>query len=99
MLKHFPPVVFKLKGDAGVEINYEGIAPAGEALMPWDKVKALQYNASSFGDSLTVTLNEKGMLGAKTTKIKLSGLGKQRDAFNDTAGHYWRRYQIMRSQQ
>lgn len=99
VLKYFPPVVFKLKGDASVEINYEGIAPAGEALVPWDNVKSLQYNESSFGDSLTVTLNEKGMVGAKTTKVKLPGLGKQKDAFNGTVSHYWRRHQIMRSQQ
>ena len=59
----------------------------------------MQYNDSSFGDSLTVTLNEKGMVGPKTTKVKLSGLSKQKDNFNATLSHYWRRHQIMRAQQ
>jgi len=100
VLQYFPPVVFTLKNDATVEVNYRGIAPsAGEAMVPWNAIKALQYNASSFGDSLTVTLHEKGLIGAKTTKIKLRGLGKQKVQFNATVGHYWRRHQIMRSQQ
>ncbi len=97
VLKYFPPVVFKLKGSDTVEVNYSGIAPSGgEPLVEWDSVKALQYNESSFGDSLTVTLHDKAMIGNKTMKIKLSGLGKQKDAFNATVGQYWKRHQIMR---
>lgn len=100
VLKYFPPVVFKLKDGATVEVNYSGIAPSGdEPLVEWDSVKAVQYNESSFGDSLTVTLHEKGMLGAKTLKIKLAGLGKQKDAFNAVVGQYWHRHQVMRSAQ
>ena len=56
------------------------------------------YNDSSFGDSLTVTLAEKGLMGAKTTKVKLGGLGKQKDDFNATVGRYWHRHQVMRAQ-
>jgi Zn-dependent protease with chaperone function len=98
VLKYFPPVVFALKNSASIEINYSGIAPSGEDVLPWDSVKSLQYNDSSFGDSMTVTLHEKGLIGAKTTKLKLAGLGKQKDEFNATVGHYWRRHQIMRAQ-
>lgn len=97
VLKYFPPVVFRLKNDATVEVNYRGIAPSdGDPMVEWDSVKALQYNASSFGDSLTVTLDEKGVIGSKTLKIKLSGLGKQKDAFNEAVSHYWQRHQVMR---
>lgn len=97
VLKYFPPVVFKLKGGATVEVNYSGIAPAGdEPLVEWDSVKALKYNESSFGDSLTVTLHEKGVMGSKTLKVKLAGLGKQKDAFNAVVGQYWTRHQVMR---
>jgi Zn-dependent protease with chaperone function len=97
VLKYFPPVVFSLKKDASVEVNYSGIAQSnGEPLLEWDSVKALQYNTSSFGDSLTVTLHEKGMIGSKTMTIKLGGIGKQKDAFNAVVGHYWQRHQVMR---
>ncbi len=100
VLKYFPPVVFQLKDGASVEVNYNGIVPSGgEPMVEWDAVKALQYNDSSFGDSLTVTLNEKGLVGSKTCKIKLSGLGKQKDAFNAALGRYWQRHQVMRRSQ
>ena len=99
VLKYFPPQLFALRNNAQVEVNYQGIVPAGEALVHWDSVRALQYNASSFGDSLTVTLNEKGLMGAKTSKVKLGGLGKQKDDFNASVGRYWHRHQVMRAQQ
>ena len=81
-----------------MEVTFEGIVPPGEALIQWDSVQGLQYNDSSFGDSLTVTLAEKGLMGAKTTKVKLGGLGKQKDDFNATVGRYWHRHQVMRAQ-
>ncbi len=97
VLKYFPPVVFSLKKDASIEVNYSGIAQSnGEPLLEWNSVKALQYNTSSFGDSLTVTLNEKSMIGSKTMTIKLGGVGKQKDPFNAVVGHYWQRHQVMR---
>lgn len=100
VLKYFPPVTFALKKEVKLEVNYRGIVPSdGEPIVPWDAIKALHYNESSFGDSLTVTLNEKGLVGSKTTKIKLAGLGKQKAEFNAAVSHYWRRHQIMRSQQ
>lgn len=98
VLKYFPPMVFTLKNGESIEVNYSGLARSGEALLPWDAVKSLEYNESSFGDSLTVTLHEKGLVGAKTTKLKLAGLGKQKDAFNAAVGHYWQRHQVMRAQ-
>lgn len=100
VLQYFPPVVFNLKDGAVVEVNYSGIAPAGdEPFVEWDSVKALQYNESSFGDSLTVTLHEKGGIGSKKIKVKLPGLGKQKDAFNAVVGQYWHRHQVMRQSQ
>ena len=97
VLKYFPPVVFQLKNGASVEVNYTGLAQSpGEPLVEWEAVKALQYNASSFGDSLAVTLHEKGLIGSKTLTVKLGGLGKQKDAFHAAVGLYWQRHQIMR---
>ncbi|HZY18254.1 MAG TPA: M48 family metallopeptidase [Ramlibacter sp.] len=95
VLKYFPPVTFALK-KGGIEVNHRGIAPDGEPELPWDDVKDLQYQESSFGDSLTVTLNDKGMVGHKTRKLGLSGLGKQKDAFNAAVAQYWHRHQVSR---
>lgn len=100
VLKYFPPVRFALKSGAYVEINYQGIVLSDDdSTVAWDDVKALQYNDSSFGDSLTVTLNERALVGSKTTKIKLLGIGKQKEAFKAALGHYWQRHQVMRAQQ
>jgi Zn-dependent protease with chaperone function len=99
VLKFFPPVVFKLKHDKQVEVSIDGIEPTEGDSVHWDDVKALKYNESSFGDSLTVTLNDKGLLGNKTLTVKLPGMGKQKDDFNAALGHFWHRQQVMRSQQ
>jgi Zn-dependent protease with chaperone function len=99
VLKYFPPLAFALKDATQVEVNYQGIVPAGEPLIDWDAISKLQYNDSSLGDSLSVTLNQKSLLGAKTVTVKLKGIGKQKDDFNAALGHYWQRHQIMRSQQ
>ena len=101
VLMYFPPVAFSLKGDNTVEISIDGIrTSADETTVFWDAVKALEYKQSSFGDTLIVTHPENGALGtAKTTKVKLGGLGKQKDEFNAVVGHYWQRHQVMRAQQ
>lgn len=101
VLKYFPPVVFKLKGDHTVEVSIDGIrTSADEVTVFWDAVKSLQFNESSFGNALIVTHPDKGMLGtAKTSKIKLGGLKKEKDQFNAAVGHYWQRHQIMRAHQ
>ncbi|PJI98626.1 Zn-dependent protease with chaperone function [Acidovorax sp. 69] len=100
VLQYFPPVVFALKGADTVEVSIEGIrTSADETTVFWDAVKSLEFKESSFGNALIVTHPEKGMLGAKTTKIKLSGLKKEKDPFNAVVGHYWQRHQMMRAHQ
>jgi Zn-dependent protease with chaperone function len=100
VLQYFPPVVFALKGADTVEISIDGIrTSADETTVFWDAIKSLQFKESSFGNALVVVHPEKGMLGAKTSKIKLSGLKKEKDAFNAAVAHYWQRHQIMRAHQ
>lgn len=100
VLQYFPPVVFALKGADTMEVSIDGIkTSADDTTVFWDAVKALEFKESSFGNALVVTHPEKGMMGAKTTKIKLPGLKKDKDAFNATVGIYWHRHQIMRAHQ
>jgi hypothetical protein len=100
VLAHFPPQTFTLKHSRSIEVNFRGILPPqGAALIPWDAVKNLQYRSGYFSDALIVTLNEKGMIGAKTLKISVSGLRKQKAQFQGVLSHYWRRHQFMRSYQ
>jgi hypothetical protein len=96
--KYFPPVAFSLR-QGSIGVTYRGIAPQGEPELEWDEVKAMQYSDGSFGDSLVVTLNEKAMVGNKTRKISLSGLGKQKDAFKEAVGLYWHRHKVARGQE
>jgi len=97
VLQYFPPVAFALRKGT-IEVNIRGIAPEGEPELAWDEVKAFQYNESSFGDSLTVTLQEKGMVGNKTRKLALAGLGKQKEAFKEAVARYWHRHKVARGQ-
>lgn len=102
VLKYFPPIVFALKGVHTVEVSIDGIrTSADETTVFWDAVKSLEFKESSFGNALIVTHPEKNALGlgAKTSKIKLSGLTKEKDRFNAVVGAYWQRHQIMRAQQ
>ena len=102
VLQYFPPVVFALKGDDTVEVSIDGIrTSADETTVFWDAVKALEFKESSFGNGLVVTHPEKNALGlgAKTSKIKLPGLKKDKDQFNTVVGAYWQRHQIMRAHQ
>ncbi|MBV7431324.1 MULTISPECIES: M48 family metallopeptidase [unclassified Acidovorax] len=102
VLRYFPPVVFALKGGHTVEVSIEGIRTSADGTTVfWDAVKALEYKESSFGNALIVTHPEKNALGlgAKTSKIKLADLKKEKDPFNATVGHYWQRHQVMRAQQ
>lgn len=95
--KYFPAVAFSLR-KGGIEVSYRGIATNGESDLEWDAVKTMQFSEGSFGDSLVVTLNEKAMVGNKTRKISLSGLGKQKDAFKEALGRYWHRHKVARGQ-
>ena len=102
VLRHFPPVSFALKNGNRIDVSYSGLHPSadGAAPIPWDEVKGLTYKDSSFGDTLIVTHHDKRTLGgARTTKVKLGGLGKQKEHFKAAAGHYWQRHQVMRAQQ
>jgi Zn-dependent protease with chaperone function len=102
VLQYFPPVVFALKGDDTVEVSIDGIkTSADDTTVFWDAVKALEFKESSFGNALVVTHPEKNALGlgAKTSKIKLPGLKKDKDEFNAVVGAYWQRHQIMRAHQ
>ncbi|MGJ7603972.1 M48 family metallopeptidase [Variovorax sp. LT1R20] len=101
VLRHFPPLEFALKGGERIVVDYTGLHPSadGGSTIAWDEVKGLTYKDGSFGDTLIVTHHDKGMLGARTTKVKVAGLGKQKDNFRGAVGHYWQRHQIMRAQQ
>lgn len=101
VLRHFPPLEFALKGGERIVVDYAGLHPSadGGSTIAWDEVKGLTYKDGSFGDTLIVTHHDKGMLGARTTKVKVAGLGKQKDNFRGAVGHYWQRHQVMRAQQ
>ncbi len=98
--RYFPPVRFPMKKDQVFEINCDGIVSTenGE-LISWDRVKNLKYDDAMAGaDKLTIEHPEKGLIGAKTTKLSLSISSKERDAVKGALGHYWQRHQVMRAQ-
>ena len=101
VLRHFPPVAFALKNDESVEVSYAGLHQSvdGGSTIGWDEVKDLTYQDNTFGDMLVVTHHDTGMLGARTTQVKVGGIGKQKENFKAVVGRYWQRHQIMRAQQ
>ncbi|MGJ3704910.1 M48 family metallopeptidase [Variovorax sp. AFSI2.2] len=101
VLRHFPPVAFALKNDESVEVSYTGLHQSvdGGSTIGWDEVKNLTYQDNAFSDMLVVTHHDKGMLGSRTTKVKVGGIGKQKENFKAAVGRYWQRHQIMRAQQ
>uniref|UniRef100_UPI00374D40D5 M48 family metallopeptidase n=1 Tax=Undibacterium sp. TaxID=1914977 RepID=UPI00374D40D5 len=96
VLKYFPTIAFDLKNEQQIIISYAGITAPGQDEIPWDAVHKTKYEDGMGGDVLTISHPEKGFFGAKTTKIKLPGLGKQKDNFKAAFGHYWQRHQVMR---
>ncbi|GGC63003.1 M48 family metallopeptidase [Undibacterium terreum] len=96
VLKYFPTIAFDLKKDQQIIISYAGITAPGQNEIPWDSVNKTKYEDGIGGDVLTIEHPEKGFFGAKTTKIKLPGLGKQKENFKAAFGHYWQRHQVMR---
>lgn len=99
VLRYFPPVQFQLKGKLAIAVSYSGLQlPGRPDELSWDEVKTLAYENGFGGDVLTVTLHEKGLLGAKTTKVKLPGIGKQREPFKTVLGVYRHRHEVMRKQ-
>jgi len=99
VLRYFPPVQFPLKGQLAVAVSYSGLQlPGKPGELSWDEVKNLAYENGFGGDVLTITLHEKGLLGAKTNKVKLPGIGKQREPFKNALGVYRHRHEVMRAQ-
>jgi len=99
VLKYFPPLTFALSGGKSIEVSHAGLVlPGTTDLMSWDRVSNLKYVDGIGGDVLQIVHPEKGLLGAKTTKVKLKGIRKERDRFKGALGHYWRRHQIMRAE-
>lgn len=99
VLRYFPTVQFPLKGHLTVAVSYSGLQLPGKSdELSWDEIKNLAYENGFGGDVLTITLHEKGLLGAKTTKVKLPGIGKQREAFKNALGVYRHRHEVMRAQ-
>lgn len=101
VLRHFPPVEFALKNNERVQVSYQGLHQSvdGGSTIGWDEVKDLTFQDNAFADMLIVSHHDKGMLGARTTKVKVGGLGKQKDNFKGAVGRYWQRHQIMRAEQ
>jgi len=99
VLKYFPAVAFELAGGKRFIVEYAGLTlPEQPEPMPWEQVAKLQYSDGSLGTSDTLQIEhlEKGWLGNKTTKVKLRGIGKQKERFKAVLGHYWQRHQISR---
>jgi Zn-dependent protease with chaperone function len=97
VLRHFPTVSFDLRRNERIEISYEGLrVPGSDELLSWDDVTNLEYENGMGADVLKITLTEKGFLGAKSKKVKLRGIKKQRETFKETLGRYWHRHKTMR---
>jgi len=97
VLKYFPPLEFGLRGGKRITISYKGLLlPKDNELLSWDNVTNMKYEDAFGSDILQIIHPEKGLLGAKTTKIKLPGIRKQRSQLKDALGRYWQRHQIMR---
>lgn len=100
VLKYFPPVNFSLKRDKRLEVSHAGLLlPGTSETLSWDRVAGLKYEDGYFGDVMQITHPEKGMLGKKTTKVKLPGASRQRASIKQTLGVYWQRHQYMRKNQ
>jgi len=97
VLKYFPPVEFELRGGKRITITYQGLMlPETTEILSWDSVANMQYEDAFGSDILQIIHPEKGWCGAKTTKIKLPGIRKQRAQLKEAMGRYWQRHQIMR---
>jgi len=100
VLRYFPPVGFALKKGGALDISYAGFALPDQPELGWDRVKDLKYDDNSVGaDLLTIEHPEKGVMGHKSTKIKLAIASKDRDPVKQALGRYWHRHQVMRQQQ
>ncbi|MCH8622075.1 M48 family metallopeptidase [Undibacterium sp. TS12] len=97
VLRYFPPVEFSLSEGKSIQVTYAGwLLPDEKEPLPWDRVSTYEYEDGMLADTLTIKHPEKGMLGPKSTKVKLSGIKKVREEFKNVSGHYWHRHQVMR---
>jgi Zn-dependent protease with chaperone function len=99
VLRHFPPARFALKHGREIEVNHEGIVhPHSGALIPWDNVAGLQFDEPVFrANRLVVKHSEKGMLGAKSTRISIAIARAERDRLGEALERYWIRHQAARA--
>jgi hypothetical protein len=74
------------------------VQQSGE-LLSWEDFETINYTEGTFSDALIVSHPDKKRLGRKNSKIKLSGIKKQRAVFKDVFARYWERHLIMRTQQ
>ncbi len=102
VLRYFPPMAFDLGKGRHITVSYDALhadADGGQPIL-WDQIKKILYKDSSFGNTATVTLVDRGTSKTVDRKIKLRGLGKQQEAaFKAAVNRYWHRHQVMRSQQ
>jgi len=102
VLRYFPALTFAVgKGDH-ITVSHDALhadADGGQPIL-WDQIKQIQYKESSFGNTATVTLVDRGTSKKVDRKIKLRGMGKQQEAaFKAAINRYWQRHQVMRAQQ
>jgi len=97
VLRFFPAVTFALRGDARIEVSYEGLRlPESEEVLSFDDIANFEYENGMGADVLTIKLTEKGMLGAKSKKVRLKGISDQREQFKEALGRYWHRHKTAR---
>jgi Zn-dependent protease with chaperone function len=97
VLKYFPPLVVPLK-DAMLEIRYDGLTLPDGTVVDWHDITDLKYEDAYLGDVLTLTLDEKGLIGAKKNKVKLPGAKPHRDMLKSALGQYWHRHRVAYNQ-
>nr|WP_241763938.1 M48 family metallopeptidase [Winslowiella toletana] len=100
VLKFFPPVTYSLKGGLQVAISYRGIVPPqSDELLEWDNIKSVNHVRRFGTDIIYLHHHQPNAQGKKRTTIRLPGIKKEIEAFNQTFGLYWNRHQSMRVQQ
>lgn len=100
VLKHFPGAIFELGRGKRLEVNYAGLLLPGEGeLLPWQRISKMEYTDAYLSDILTITHPEKGLIGKKTSKVKLPGARKHRDAIKAALNRYYGRHMAMQQYQ
>lgn len=90
----FPEKIFSLGQDKRLVIDYEGLDLPDGARLKWREVSNIKYEDGIGGDVLTLTLFEKGVIGNKSTKVKLPGVKPQRELLKQVLGMYWHRHKV-----